>query len=124
MEQTQQTTVETQGVVTTEEIFHKVRMEVIESYPSVYSKDDVILLIDRIQREVGNINGGKMTQDSWGRLRTQIEGKIIEVCNDFDFDGTIDVELNYNRQIEVLFDPRDLRNELVEAVDGVITDFD
>lgn len=117
MEHTLQTTVETQGV-DTEKIFHTVRMEVIESYPSIFSKDDVILLIDRLQKDVGTITPTVSTEKIQN-LRDELKEGMKEIIDSYDFDGETEVELN-GREITIDFNYRGLRDEIEERIDDVI----
>lgn len=117
MEHTLQTTVETQGV-DTEKIFHTVRMEVIESYPSIFSKDDVILLIDRLQKDVGTITPTVSTEKIQN-LRDELKEGMKDIIDSYDFDGETEVELN-GREITIDFNYRGLRDEIEERIDDVI----
>lgn len=117
MEHTSQINVETQGV-DTEQIFHKVRMEVIESYPSIFSKDDVILLIDRIQKDV-RTNTPKVSTEKIQNLRDELKEGMKEIIDSYDFDGETEVELN-GREITIDFNYRGLRDEIEERIDDVI----
>lgn len=117
MEHTSQTTVETPGV-DTEKIFHTVRMEVIESYPSIFSKDDVILLIDRIQKDVRTITP-KVSTETIENLRDELISEMNDVIGSYDYDSEIEVELN-DREIQVDFNHRGLRDEIEEKINEVI----
>ena len=119
MENTQTITETTQGV---ESVFHNVRMEVIDSYPSIFSKDDVILLIDRLQRDVNlipqsqqNINVENLKEEIYQSVRNTIEG--------FDYDDLVELELGYNRTIDVSFETdglvREVKDVIFETIDNI-----
>lgn len=117
MEHTQKTFVETQGV-DTEKIFQKVRIEVIESYPSIFSKDDVILLIDRIQREVGNPT---ISSEKLDKLKDELIDGVKDVIRDFDYDDVIELSVD-GREISVDFDSPSLLVEVEERINDIFED--
>lgn len=114
MSHTQTTTETTQGV---ESVFQKVRLEVIESYPSVYTKDDVILLIDRIQRDVQDSNTG-IGLDALDLLE-KIKQRIKTVFLRHDFDSDITLDLLRDKSIEVTFDDDYIIGELEENIEEI-----
>ena len=121
-QQTETTTVP--GTEVVKNLFTGYFNEVVNSYPSVFTKDDVILLLNRINKDVTSIPQPKSVEISNEWLE-EIEGEIaekIEDCIDgIDVDDIVELEL-YNREIEVTLNKRVLTTELRDTIIDSIRD--
>lgn len=119
----------------------KVTLESIEkAYPSIYSKQDVMKLLDGF---AGNIilwvseapeektQGLAMTEDGIKDLIEQLTSAIDKRVGRLDSNEVVDFdsasfEINYNNQVElesIDFNTDNITEEIFSAVDGVIHDY-
>lgn len=115
-----QTITETQGVeVTIPSVLTSFRNEVINSFPSLYSKDDVIFLLDRIQGELKKLDVTKPSVNI-DDLVVRIKDEVNSVIEDYDYDGDIDLSLD-GREINLDFDYRFLVEKVNEVIDETVS---
>lgn len=119
MEENTQTKTETQGVEVISSLFTSYLNEVINSYPSVYSKDDVIFLLNRIQGELMKQDFTKPSVNM-DDLVEKIKDEVTTVIEDYDYDGDIDLSLD-GREITIDFDYRDLVDRVKDTIDDTVS---
>ena len=105
---TQTKTESTQGV---ESVFEKVRLEVIESYPSIFSKDDVILLLDRVHKDLEEL---PKSGDNSQVIEKVIE-RVVDIVENYDYESDCELSISYNNVVEVDFNHDGLVREIREC---------
>lgn len=91
-----------------EHIFNKHRELISNAYPSVFTKDDVISLINRIEHDLldTGLNNGEMIET--------IKEEVLTIVDNFDYESYIDLEL-YDREITAGFEPGSLVKSIEKA---------
>jgi hypothetical protein len=101
---------------------------VTDAYPSIYSKDDVIVLLmhlaDGLEAcEVAEAPTSNTSNVDLLDVERKIKEAIIETINDFDYEEEIELELAWSKQINVSFDTRNLIGQVKEAIDDVMNEY-
>lgn len=115
------------SVVISEE-FVNLTKQVNESFPSIFTKDDVTrLLIELEQRivsheteegEVSTSNGVDVKE-----LVKRIHEQVQMTIDDYDFEDNIILDVNYNRQIELSFDTEELVKECKHSINEAVEEY-
>lgn len=95
------------------QVIEKYKVKVEDSYPSIFTKTDVIGLLENIQNELTekpDVPSLDVIQDLKQRLK--------EVVYDIDIEGNVDLELSGNC-VEVSYCIDDLTRQLMDVVDEV-----
>ena len=119
-------------LITKEEVLSKIEFVkqtmVTDAYPSIYSKDDVIVLLmhlaDGLEAcEVAEAPTSNTSNVDLLDVERKIKEAIIETINDFDYEEEIELELAWSKQINVSFDTRNLIGQVKEAIDDVMNEY-
>jgi len=110
-----QTETSVQGTEGLNELFTTYFNEVVQSYPSIFTKDDVILFLNRIQKEVTEVTKSVPTNE--GKSQEQILDIVQEFLEDIDIDQYSDIELS-GRELSIDFYHRDLFRDLKDVVES------
>jgi DNA-directed RNA polymerase beta' subunit len=100
-----------------ENIFGRTRAEVLNSYPSIFSKDDVIALLNVLQARL--LEEKEENEDYSKNKIEDLQNSVLKIIENFDFDDITEVEL-YNREITLDFDVAELVNEIDKEFDEFI----
>jgi hypothetical protein len=98
-----------------ENIFNQKREFIINAYPSVFSKDDVLRLLSEIQDHFAEQNTNKVSLE-------RLKENILEIIENCGFEDDIELDINYNRQIEVSLDTSSLIREIKREFDDFVVD--
>jgi hypothetical protein len=119
-------------LITKEEVLSKIEFVkqtmVTDAYPSIYSKDDVIVLLmhlaDGLEAcEVAEAPTSNTSNVDLLDVERKIKEAIIETINDFDYEEEIELELAWSKQINVSFDTHNLIGQVKEAIDDVMNEY-
>jgi hypothetical protein len=100
----------------TKDTIQEMVTKVTESFPSVFSKDDVVTLLNELQAKLISQQGKNGDFDLEG-FKTDLIEKIENEIDNFDFEDETELELNYNKTIEVRFDADNLKRTITQAVE-------
>jgi len=113
MENTLTSTTDTQGVEVVESIFKDYFNEVVSAYPSIFSKDDVIMLLNRVQNTI--VEKGLPVSNKSVNLE-KLREDVLEAIENHDYNDNYDLEAEMNRkhsiEVSVSFDTTYLRDEI------------
>jgi hypothetical protein len=100
-------------------IFETAIASVQSAYPSIYSKEDVIRMIQDIRTavEVEDLNRPNISQQDVNGMLDEIREGLIEGIKNVDFEDFVCLELNHNNQIEIDIDMRGVCDNIEEAFD-------
>lgn len=105
-------------------IFETAIDSVKTAYPSIYSKQDVVKLIEDLkwsaEQELQHIENTKkpnLTQEDVNGILDEIREGLIEGIKNLDLADFVSLELNYDNQIEIEVDERAVRENIEEAFD-------
>ena len=100
-------------------IFETAIDSVKTAYPSIYSKEDVIRLIQDLGTQVNQAetNRPNISQQDINGILDEIREGLIEGIKNLDLADFVTLELNYNHQIDIDVDTRALCDNIAEAFD-------
>jgi hypothetical protein len=119
-------------LITKEEVLSKIEFVkqtmVTDAYPSIYSKDDVIVLLmhlaDGLEAcEVVEAPTSNTSNVNLQEVENRIKNAVIETINEFDYEEEIELELAWSKQINVSFDTRNLIGQVKDAIDDVMNEY-
>jgi hypothetical protein len=119
-------------LITKEEVLSKIEFVkqtmVTDAYPSIYSKDDVIVLLMHLADGLEACEAAEAPTSNTSNVdlldvERKIKEAIIETINDFDYEEEIELELAWSKQINVSFDTRNLIGQVKEAIDDVMNEY-
>lgn len=99
------------------EILVKYENQVWDSFPSIYTKDDVKKMLNQIIIEVGDV----MDEDTSSNVDLEdLEQKVIlnvvDAIESFDFEDEIELELTYSNQIDITFNSDKIIRSIRESI--------
>jgi predicted RNA-binding protein Jag len=101
--------------------------QVRESFPSLFSREDVLTILDGIEDQVKSIKSNESVDDyvetKLNELVKQIKENVQETIENYDFDGEIEVELSYSREITIEFDSNKLWSEVEDSIRDTTGEF-
>lgn len=99
------------------EVIEKYRREVMSSYPSIFTKEDVVQLLTKMEVDLSEVNfdGGSLEY-----YKETLIGEIRNIVNEDDIVDEVTLELNYGREIQVSVDVDSLVERLEDMVERVI----
>jgi hypothetical protein len=104
--------------------FNDKRLFVASTYPSIFSKEDVITLLNITEKEIEAVmnSSNSPSKETFIDFAEELKDSIADCIDNFDFDNDYDVQLNYDRRIEVEFDSSSLNRELCNLIDSSVED--
>ncbi len=115
------------SVVISEE-FVNLTKQVNESFPSIFTKDDVTrLLIELEQRIVSHETEEAIVRQKSNfdvkELVQRIKDSVRESIEDFDFDDAVSLDLTYSNQIEISVEYEELIKDCKHEIDSAVEDY-
>ena len=105
-------------------IFETAIDSVNTAYPSIYSKEDVVKLIEDLkwsaEQELQHIENTKkpnLTQEDVNGILDEVREGLIEGVKNIDLADFVTLELNYNHQTDIDVDMRGVCDHIQEAFD-------
>ena len=110
------------------EEFVNLTKQVNESFPSIFTKEDVTrLLIELEQRIVSHETeeGEVSTPNDFDvkELVQRIKDRVVEAIEEYDFDDNLNFDISYNRQIEVSVETDVLQKICKSEIDETLEDY-
>jgi predicted RNA-binding protein Jag len=103
------------------------KSEVRKSFPSLFSREDVLTILDGIEDQVKSIKSNESVdgdvESKLNELVKQIKENVQDTIENYDFDGEIEVELTYSREVRFEFDSSSLWNEVESSIRDTTDDF-
>ena len=99
-------------------IFEEAIASVNAAYPSVYTKEDVIVLIKDIQAGVEDADQARAPFDVV--ILEGIKQSMLEGVSNIDFENCVALELNYDNRIDIDIDTRAIFKEVEESFDTAV----
>lgn len=96
-------------------IFEQAIANVKSAYPSVYTKEDVVILINDLLIEVEAADQARPPFDIL--ILEGIKQSMLEGVRNIDFENCVGLELNYDNRIDINIDERAILNEVEESFD-------
>ena len=105
-------------------IFETAIDSVNTAYPSIYTKQDVVRLIQDIQAGIEALPVEKPTTQFATDFEAleKIKESLLEGVRNISFEDFVSLELNYDNRIDVDVDERGLMNEIEQCFDIAVTE--
>ena len=102
------------------EILVKYENQVWESFPSIYTKDDIKKMMNQIIIEVGDALDEETTSSNIDLedLEQKVILNVVDAIESYDFEDEIELELSYDKRIDVSFD----KDKLIDGIRESITE--
>ena len=102
------------------EILVKYENQVWDSFPSIYTKDDIKKMMNQIIIEVGDALDDETTSSNINLedLEQKVILNVVDAIESYDFEDEIELELNYDKRIDVSFD----KDKLIDGIRESITE--
>ena len=102
------------------EILVKYENQVWDSFPSIYTKDDIKKMMNQIIIEVGDVLDDETTSSNiyLEDLQQKVILNVVDAIESYDFEDEIELELNYDKRIDVSFD----KDKLIDGIRESITE--
>ena len=102
------------------EILVKYENQVWDSFPSIYTKDDLKKMMNQIIIEVGDALDDETTSSNINLedLEQKVILNVVDAIESYDFEDEIELELNYDKRIDVSFD----KDKLIDGIRESITE--
>jgi predicted RNA-binding protein Jag len=101
---------------TIKEVVEKHQQQVMDSFPSVYSKGDVHHLLGEMLLELEKVSREtKKFEFDLEEFREDLIDKVEKVVNNYDIEDNVELEMS-GREIQVSFDCSSLVDEIREEV--------
>ena len=101
---------------TIKEVVEKHQQQVMDSFPSVYSKGDVQHLLGEMLLELEKLEGQTKKFDfDLEEFREDLIDKVERIIENYDIEDEIELEMS-GREIQVTFDKSSLKDEIREEI--------
>jgi len=100
------------------EILVKYENQVWESFPSIYTKDDIKKMMNQIIIEVGDVLDEDTTTNNIDleNLKKMVIGDVVDAIETYDFEDEIELELSYSNQIDITFNSDKIIRRVKESI--------
>jgi predicted RNA-binding protein Jag len=105
---------------TIKEVVEKHQQQVMDSFPSVYSKGDVqhllgemLLELEKVSRETTKV------EFDLEEFKEDVIDKVERIIDNFDIEDNVELEMS-GREIEVSFDTSNLKDEIRDSISELI----
>jgi hypothetical protein len=100
-----------------QKVIEKFETKVHESYPSMYSKDDVIYLLHLLSEEINTLPNVKPLLDiDIEEFKEDVIDRVEKIIDNFDFEDNVELEIRSGREIDVSFDSSSLMDEIRDDI--------
>jgi|694.fasta_scaffold128109_7 hypothetical protein len=106
------------------EILVKYENQVWDSFPSIYTKDDIKKMMNKIIIEVGDVlddttNNNIDLED----LQQKVILNVVDAIESFDFEDEVELELTYSNQIDITFQSDKIIRSVRESITETFEQF-
>lgn len=108
------------------EILVKYENQVWESFPSIYTKDDIKKMMNQIIIEVDDALDDETTSSNIDLegLQKKVILNVVDAIESFDFEDEIELELSYDKRIDVSFDSDKIIKTIRESIFDTFIEFE
>lgn len=105
--------------------FVNMTKKVHDSFPSIFTKDDVVLLLIDLEQRIVSHETEESTSSGVDvkELVQRIKDSVRESIVDYDFEENIFLDVNHNRQIEISFDTEELVKECKHSINEAVEEY-
>jgi predicted RNA-binding protein Jag len=101
---------------TIKEVVEKHQQQVMDSFPSIYSKGDVQHLLGEMLLELEKLEGQTKKFDfDLEEFREDLIDKVERIVENYDIEDEVELEMS-GREIQVTFDKSSLKDEIREEI--------
>ena len=105
-----------------QELLNSKMSQVQDAYPSIFTKDDVKVLLSDIIDVVDNIEEDDVQLQISDEFVNKLKKNVKDAIIDYDFDYNAEVDL-YDKRIEVSFDTSEICDLAVSAINEVVEEY-
>ena len=108
------------------EILVKYENQVWESFPSIYTKDDIKKMMNQIIIEVGDALDDETTSSNINLedLQQKVILNVVDAIESYDFEDEIELEISYDKRIDVSFDSDKIIRTIRESITETFIEFE
>lgn len=100
------------------EILVKYENQVWDSFPSIYTKDDIKKMMNQIIIEVGDVFDESTNDDvDLEDLQRKIIVNVVDAIESHDFEDNVELEISYSNQIGIDFKTDDLIRSVRDSIE-------
>jgi predicted RNA-binding protein Jag len=101
-------------------VFETYQQKVMDSFPSVYSKDDIEKLLEEMLTEIENTQSENkpLLDIDIEEFKEDIIDKVESLIDNYDFEDNSELELS-GREINISVDTRYLRDEIRDEIGSI-----
>ena len=106
------------------EILVKYENQVWDSFPSIYTKDDIKKMMNKIIIEVGDVLDDTTNSDiDLEDLQQKVILNVVDAIESFDFEDEVELELTYSNQIDITFQSDKIIRSVRESITETFEQF-
>jgi len=108
------------------EILVKYENQVWDSFPSIYTKDDIKKMMNQIIIEVGDALDEETTSSNIDLedLQKKVILNVVEAIESYDFEDEIELEISYDKRIDVSFQSDRIIRNVRESISDTFIEFE
>jgi len=108
------------------EILVKYENQVWDSFPSIYTKDDIKKMMNQIIIEVGDALDEETTSSNIDLedLQKKVILNVVEAIESFDFEDEIELEISYDKRIDITFQSDRIIRNVRESISDTFIEFE
>jgi len=108
------------------EILVKYENQVWDSFPSIYTKDDIKKMMNQIIIEVGDALDDETTSSNIDLedLQKKVILNVVDAIESFDFEDEIELEISYDKRIDVSFENDKIIRTIRESITDTFIEFE
>jgi len=108
------------------EILVKYENQVWDSFPSIYTKDDIKKMMNQIIIEVGDALDEETTSSNIDLedLQKKVILNVVDAIESYDFEDEIELEISYDKRIDVSFESDKIIRTIRESIADTFLDFE
>jgi hypothetical protein len=106
------------------EILVKYENQVWDSFPSIYTKDDIKKMMNKIIIEVGDVLDDTTSNNiDLEDLQQKVILNVVDAIESFDFEDEVELELTYSNQIDITFQSDKIIRSVRESITETFEQF-
>jgi hypothetical protein len=108
------------------EILVKYENQVWDSFPSIYTKDDIKKMMNEIIIEVGDVLDEETTSSNIDLedLQKKVILNVVDAIESFDFEDEIELEISYDKRIDITFQSDRIIRNVRESIADTFIEFE
>jgi hypothetical protein len=108
------------------EILVKYENQVWDSFPSIYTKDDIKKMMNEIIIEVGDVLDEETTSSNIDLedLQKKVILNVVDAIESYDFEDEIELEISYDKRIDITFQSDRIIRNVRESITETFIEFE